>query len=201
MCGLLYIVFRDQHRAPLEPLVAPVSLSEATPIYYSYLIVRKNSPLQHFNDLKSSVFCINEQESFSGCQVVRYYLAKLGQSGFFSKVIESGSHLQSIQSVLDKKADSAAIDHTLFEYWAKRNPGLAKTLRIIERLGPFPMPPLVISQSVPKEIKQQIQTALLEMPKDLLKEFDIKEFQKVDDASYDAIRQAARMGQEVDLVA
>ena len=199
MCGLLYTMFKDQHQAPLEPLVAPVSLSHKAPIYYSYVIVTKEHRAKHFNDLKSLVFCINEQESFSGCQIVRYHLAKLGQSGFFSNVIESGSHLQSIQRVLNKKADSAAIDHTLYEYWAKQNPSAASGLRIIKRLGPFPMPPLVISKHVPDLLKQQIQIALLGMPKELLKAFDMLEFQNVTNQSYDPIREAAKLGSKATL--
>ena len=92
---------------------------------------------------------------------MRYHLATLGKTkGFFSEVIESGSHMQSIQKVISGQADSAAIDHTLFEYWAKQNPEQANSLRVITRLGPFPMPPLVISEKIPKSIQDNIQKAL-----------------------------------------
>jgi phosphonate transport system substrate-binding protein len=202
MCGLLYTELKDKKFAPLQPLVAPVSLcvTDKIPSYYSYVIVKQGSPYRYFSDLEHSCFCINEQASFSGCQVVRYHLATLGKTnGYFSKVMESGFHLQSIEAVLSGNADSAAIDHTLFEYWAKKEPELAKTLRVIERLGPFPMPPLVISEMVPEQVKQHIQKALLEMPADLLKEFEVLEFQAVNDQSYDPIREAARLSEKVKL--
>jgi phosphonate transport system substrate-binding protein len=202
MCGLLYTVFKDQHKAPLIPLVAPVSssISSPRPLYYSYITTRNNC-YKTFAELEHSTFCINEWESFSGCQIMRYHLATLGKfQGFFSRVIESGSHMQSIQKVLSGLADSAAIDHTLYEYWANKNPETAKDIQIIERIGPFPMPPLVISESVPETLKQPILKALLEMPQELLKEFKVKEFQSVNDRTYDSIREAVRLGEKVTFI-
>ena len=202
MCGLLYTQLKDKQSARCQPLVAPVSLSvqDKMPSYYSYVIVKKDSPYQHFADLEHSCFCINQQESFSGYQIVRYHLASLDKANrYFSKVIESGSHMKSIQNILLGQADSAAIDHTLFEYWSKKNLENARALRVIARLGPFPMPPLVISETVPEQLKQTLRKALLEMPSNLLKDFDFLEFQTVNDQSYDPIREAARLGARVRL--
>jgi phosphonate transport system substrate-binding protein len=198
-CGLLYSLLKNQG-APLQPLVAPVSRSvmDTTPTYYSYVIVRNDSVYPTLESLEQTAFCINEWESFSGCQIMRYHLATLAKfQGFFSKVIESGSHMQSIQKVLLKQADSAAIDHTLYEYWKKNTPESAWEFRVIERLGPFPMPPLVISKYVPETLKEKIQTALLQMPPELLSQHDVQAFQTVNDQTYDPIREAVQLGEQV----
>jgi phosphonate transport system substrate-binding protein len=202
MCGLLYASLKDKHATKVTPLVAPVSLalSDKLASYYSYVIVKAPSPYKTFADLEGSLFCINESDSFSGYHIMHYHLATLGKpKGFFSTMIQSGSHMGSIQQVLQGKADSAVIDHTLFDYWVKNNPDAADRLRVIERLGPFPMPPLLISERVPEELKHAIQKALLEMPGDVLNDLDMLEFQTVNDRTYDPIREAARLGTDVKL--
>src|SRR3989442_204171 len=55
VCGLPYVKVMRQHPAAVEPLAAPVLKGErygGLPIYYSDVIVRRDSPLRSFADLR-----------------------------------------------------------------------------------------------------------------------------------------------------
>ncbi|MBM3276049.1 MAG: PhnD/SsuA/transferrin family substrate-binding protein, partial [Candidatus Sericytochromatia bacterium] len=92
VCGLPYVL--EAHC--VEALAAPVMTGArygGKPIYFSDLVVRKESRFLKFEDLRGTSFVYNEPGSHSGYNIVRYHLAQNGHCGkFFSRVTGSGSH-------------------------------------------------------------------------------------------------------------
>lgn len=166
ICGLPFI--RHYQRAPdqFQPVVAPVmQLARYTdrPVYFSDVVVRVNSRVQTFKDLSGKTFCYNDPGSNSGYNLLCHHLIQQGYSpSFFQAAFQSGSHQRSIQAVLASKADYAAIDSTVLEQERRDFPDLSNQLRVIESIGPCPMPPIVVAQRLGKTLIDRIQAALLE---------------------------------------
>lgn len=205
ICGLQYVYKVDIENQALELLVAPIMKSArylGKPIYFSDVVVHRDSHFQSMSDLRRRSWACNEPTSHSGCNLIRYYLAVQGESGnFFQEIVESGSHQYSLAMLLDGKIDATAIDSTVLELELRLRPELGQYIRIIETLGPSPIPPCVISSTVQPEVKLAIQQALLMMhsePKgiDLLASLSISRFEQVSDSDYDLIRSMDEKAQQ-----
>lgn len=205
ICGVDYVLNATNDRWGYEPLVSACLGDCAQPIYFSHMVVQAKSPFQCFADLRSASFAYNEMESFSGYKILHGHLAQLGEQGpFFGHSIKSGSHLRSLQMVSQGLADTAAIDSSVMQMAFEIEPGLHVNLRAIEQIGPYPMPPLVLSQSCPAETKERVETALVKMHetiegKVLLNRFHINRFAAVGDSYYDDIRTCLQRSQNIRL--
>ena len=76
---------------PVEPLAAPVLRGERyhkKPIYFSDVVVRRDSLYTSFGDLRRCVWAYNEYVSHSGYNLVCYSLLERGEAlPFFSKTM------------------------------------------------------------------------------------------------------------------
>ena len=197
VCGLQYVRKVDIKKLALELLAAPIMKSAkylGKPIYFSDVVVHRDSPFQSMSDLRGSSWACNEPTSHSGCNLIRYYLTVHGESGnFFQEIVESGSHQDSLAMLLDGKIDATAIDSTVLELELRLRPELGQYIRVIETLGPSPIPPCVISATVQPEVKLAIQHALLMMhlePKgiDLLARLGLSSIEQASYNDHDLIR-------------
>jgi phosphonate transport system substrate-binding protein len=170
LCGLQYVHMKNRPVCPIELLVAPVLQGQRyqhRPIYYSDIIVHSDSPYTCFDDLQNCTWAYNERVSHSGYNLVLYHLLKQGKTPhYFGKTLATGSHLQSLQAVLDGTADGAPIDSHLLDVLQQERPEILTRLRIIDSLGPSTIPPLVVNTNLDENIKQRIQTVLLSMHRD-----------------------------------
>ena len=143
--------------------------------------------------------------SHSGYNITRYYLAKKELSShFFGKVVEAGSHEIALQMILNQTIDAAAIDSTVLETEQNHNPQLKDKLRIIETLGPSPIPPWIIRKEVPRFLRQSLRELLSHMHEDeqgraILAANRIKKFIVVDDQAYDPLRKMDSVAQRIQL--
>jgi phosphonate transport system substrate-binding protein len=83
MCGLPYVNMADEPACPIELLVAPVLLGERyqrRPVYFSDVVVRRESSSTSFEDLQGCRWAYNQKESHSGWNNVCYSLLERGQS-------------------------------------------------------------------------------------------------------------------------
>ncbi|SRR6266487_1138433 len=168
ICGLPYVrMVREESSCTVELLAAPVLLGERyqhKPIYFSDVIVRNDSPYKNFDDLRGCVWAYNELASHSGCNVVCYSLLERSKSPhYFGKTLKSGSHLRSLEMVLEGRADAAAIDSHVLDVLRSRDERLAASLRVVDMLGPSSIPPLVVSKTIDKEMKRRMQETLITM--------------------------------------
>ena len=206
ICGLPYIWKAERKPPRIELLAAAVMQGERyqdRPVYFSDVIVHRDSSFYTFLDLRGASWAYNEPHSHSGYNITRYHLATLGETGtFFSKVVKSGAHQESLRMVVNGEIDASAIDSTVLETEMRQQSKICKHLRVIAALGPSPIPPWVISQNVPLEMKRAIQEVFLGMHDDpdgsrILNESRIKRFVSVEDRDYDPIRQMARLAEPV----
>jgi len=197
LCGLAYVELVDGG-CPLEAVAAPVLCGErygGRPVYYSDVVVRRDSPLRRFADLRGRSWSYNEPHSQSGYGITRYCLVRLGETrGFFGRVVEAGWHERSIRLVCSGEVDATAIDSHVLAVALRDRPDLAGHLRVIDSLGPSTIQPVAVSRRLPGGLRADIQTALLGLAEDpeararLARGF-VDRFVAVNDASYDDLRQ------------
>jgi len=197
ICGLPYTMKKDTKIPTVELLLAPVMKDQKyknSPIYYSYIIVHKDSQFKEFSDLKGSHFTFNDEISNSGYNMPRAHLIEIGETnGFFKKVSRSGSHEESIRLVAKGKADVSAVDSLVYDYDMLNNPKYAQQTRVLKVLGPAGIPPVVVSTKVPLHLRKKIQDVLIGMNNDeegksILNAALVDRFVKSVDSNYDSIR-------------
>jgi phosphonate transport system substrate-binding protein len=184
----------DGHRKfGLELLAAPKAYGGT--VYYSYIIVPRDSPAKVLDDLKGKSFAFSDPLSNTGKLVPEYILAKKGTDSnrFFSKTVYSGSHDKSIDAVAEKMVDGAAVDSLIWEYLSKIKPGVTGKTRILLRSDPYTIPPFVVHPSLDPELKQKLRTVLLTAHtkpkgKELLGKMMTEQFVPIADKDYDSIR-------------
>jgi len=207
LCGLPYIWKADSADAAIEPCVAPVMAAQryaGAPVYYSDIVVHRDSRYHNFSDLRGAAWAYNEPHSHSGFNVVRHHLATLGETdGYFGRAVESGAHQVSLRMIIQAQIDASAVDSTVLEAELARTPQLRNKIRIIDSLGPSPMPPWVLHKSLAAGLRMDIRDALLAMHTDsagtrILAQWGIAHFAAVEDAAYDPIR---TMAQQADGIA
>jgi phosphonate transport system substrate-binding protein len=206
ICGLPYVWKADQVPPAVQLLAAPVMQHpryQKRPIYFSDVVVHRDSDYLAFEDLRGASWAYNEPHSHSGYNVTRYHLAGLGEtSGYFGQVVQAGSHLRALEMVLDRRIDASAIDSTVLELELQSRPDLEGQIRIIETLGPSPIPPWVVADSVSSDVRETVREIFLQMHQDpegqvILAEGQMARFVRVEDRDYDAIREMAQKAQEV----
>jgi len=197
ICGLPYILFMEQVPDALELIAAPVLLGERyqnKPIYFSDVIVAKDSSYQQLQDLRGKKWGYNEKISQSGYGITRHHLLKMGETdGFFGRVIDAKSHQNTMSLVADRKLDAGAIDTQVLEVEWIQHPELRGQLRIIDSFGPSPIQPVVVDKRMPDVLKSDIQGVLLAIGQDENAKAELakgifKRFVKVTDSDYDPIR-------------
>ena len=133
--------------------------------YRSYLIVNKDSHHQRLEDLRGRVFAFTDPESNTGRLAPTYWLSQMGEEPekFFSKVIYTYSHDNSILAVGRGLVDGAAVDGLVWEYFGNTNPELTRPTRIIKQSELYAIPPVVASGSFPDEQRKQVSQILVSM--------------------------------------
>ena len=197
VCSLPYIEFERRGVSPAEPIAAPVlegARYGGRPIYFSDVIVRRDSPFRSFLDLRGRSWAYNEPLSQSGYGITRYHLLRLGEiDGFFGEVIKAGFHEESIRMVARGEVDASAIDSQVLAVALRDEPGLAAALRVIDALGPSTIQPVAVSKRVPAELRAGILEVLLALHEDpamrrRLAGGMVERFVPVSPADYDDIR-------------
>lgn len=194
ICGLPFIRHYRVVSSQLQVLVAPVmqaSRYQNRPVYFSDIIVNADRGLMTFDDLAGLTLCYNDLGSNSGYNLVRQRLIQSRHpTSFFGKVMQSGSHQRSIRLVVDGLAECSAIDSTVLEQELLNSPELANRLRVIESIGPCPMPPVVAAQHLGSTFIDCLQSALLQPDTELQSAMDraqIRRYVSVQSEDYDAI--------------
>jgi phosphonate transport system substrate-binding protein len=100
ICGLPYVWLADRNPPPVEPLAAPVLAGDryaGRPVYFSDVIVRRDSPISCLEELRGCSWAYNEPASHSGHTVTLYSLVRMGaRPGFFARVVQAGFHQRAI---------------------------------------------------------------------------------------------------------
>ncbi|WP_434512074.1 substrate-binding domain-containing protein [Desulfitobacterium sp. AusDCA] len=165
ICSGAYVVGRKDN---LELLAVPEVNGKST--YQSYIIVNASSSIRQFTDLKGQVFGFTDPISFSGTIAPTYMVTQLKTTpkDFFSRVVYTYSHDNSIKAVLDNVVSAAGVDSLVYQYAINKDPSLASKLRIIGQSPEVGSPPVVVNQKINPNLKTALQEALLQMDSDPL---------------------------------
>ncbi|UBF30046.1 PhnD/SsuA/transferrin family substrate-binding protein (plasmid) [Kovacikia minuta CCNUW1] len=195
ICGLPFVRYQQAVPNQMRAIVAPVmqaSRYQNRPIYFADVIVNAASEFNTFADLAGTTVCYNDPGSNSGYFLLCDRLRQETLPHFFGNAIQSGSHQRSIRWVVEGKADCAAIDSTVLEQECRLFPDLHQRLRVIESIGPCPMPPVVVAHRLGDDIIQQLQATLLKSDTHLqtaMERMDIARYAAVKSEDYEAIAQ------------
>ena len=192
VCSGPYVEGHD--RFGLELLAVP-QMNGRT-VYYSYIVVPKDSHVRDFTELRGKAFAFTDPKSNSGKLIPTYMLARHNETPerFFRKFIYTYGHDRSIKAVAEKMVDGAAVDSLIWDYMARTDSGLTERVRVVARSDPSGIPPLVVTRTLGNDMKGRLREALLSMHEDpkgkaILANMMIDRFVAGDDRNYDSIRE------------
>jgi phosphonate transport system substrate-binding protein len=197
ICGLPYVRLVEERPLSVTLLAAPVLQGERfqnKPIYYSDVIVRRDSPYQSFADLRGCIWAYNEPDSQSGYNITLHHLANINETtAYFGEFVQAGAHQQAIRLICEGQVEAAAIDCQVLAVEMRQRPELAPQIKVIDALGPSPIQPVVAATHLPTSLQTEIQTVLLALADDpaaadALAYGFVQRFTAVADADYDDIR-------------
>ncbi len=192
VCTNPYLQGRDDFG--MELIAAP--LVNGRTVYYSYLIVGRNSAATSLADLRGASFAFTDPLSNSGRLAPIYQLALRGKNpdAFFSQTIFTYSHDSSIRAVADGVVAAAAVDSLVYDYLVETEPAIAERVRVIERWGPFGINPVVVNPRLNPQLKDDLRGVFLGMQHDpegaaILRSLRVDRFVVPDDSTYDSVRE------------
>lgn len=196
ICGLAYSLVHDAAPKDFAPVAAPLIEDERTgsrPVYFSEIVVSGDSDARDLEALSGARLAYNETISFSGYRALEHGLTARGLSwNLFGERTRTGSHRASLDRIAKGESDVAAIDSQVLALARRRNPSLARRIRVLASLGPYPSPPLAVNSRALDAPPERILALLQRLPATVLHEAGIRGWQPVDDAYYDPIREATR---------
>jgi phosphonate transport system substrate-binding protein len=139
--------------------------------YFGVIIVKKDSPYKTVDDLKGVRFGFADPNSTSGYQAPNFFLTEQGYKPdeFFGSTTFSGSHENSVKMLYEGNFDAVA---TWWTNDKKSNmsrmeeKGMIESdgYRIIWKTPRLPSDPFTVPGWLPKQMQEDIQQALLNMP-------------------------------------
>lgn len=161
ICSGPYVNGREEHG--FQALAVPQV--QGGHIYRSYLIVNQRKSYRRLPDLRGRVFAFTDPESNTGRLAPTHWLHRMGEKpeSFFSQVLYTYSHDNSILAVSRGLVDGAAVDSLVWEYYRYTNPEFTRSTRIILKSEPYAIPPIVASRQFPREKREQIRHILVNL--------------------------------------
>lgn len=146
----------------LLPVPVPVDVrAKGKPVYFADVVVEASSPFRSFDDLRGQRWAYNDRNSRCGWFSMIERIVPDSPLDYFSEIVQSGSHLESLRWVMKGQIDGAAIDSNALLNQLNRKQIDASEFRILETWGPFPIQPVVIRAAMPISLKQSVQKSLL----------------------------------------
>ena len=155
--------------ADAEAFAAGVRPGEKNANYFAYFVVKKDSKIKKFSDIKGKVLSLNTIGSTSGDLIPQVELAKINLSttnkDHFKSVFYAGSHDACLLAVLNNQSDVCGMSSRNFEARLADNTFKLEQVRILHKSDPVPPPPLAYSKKIPLEDRKKIKKAVLEAHK------------------------------------
>ena len=155
--------------AQAEAFAAGVRPGEKDAGYYTYFVVKKDSEIKKFDDVKGKVLSLNTIGSTSGDLIPQVELSKINLStknkDHFENVFYAGSHDACLLSVINNQADVCGMSSRNYEARLEDGTFKKEDVRIIHKSNRVPPPPLAYSKMIPIEDRDKIKKAVLEAHK------------------------------------
>ena len=181
---------RQRNVVGFQALAVPVIEGYGKPKFQVYIIVNKDSGIKSLKDLKGKTVDFSDPLSTTNIYAA-YLLKKRNQTirSYFGKAIYSGSHDMTVRLVANKMVDAGFIDGHIWDFHERVRPEYSSKTRVIQRSPDFTMPPVVVSKSMPEEVRRKMAGILLSMHEDsvgreILKKLRIEKFVAARDDDY-----------------
>ncbi|MDH3387212.1 MAG: PhnD/SsuA/transferrin family substrate-binding protein [Gammaproteobacteria bacterium] len=184
----------------LEPICVPIFDVPGTSgkLYCSQIVVPADSVIDSLDECRGKIVAVNNADSNSGMNLLRHALAELGaEAPFFSEVLVTGGHAQSLESVAANRAQLAAIDCVSYQLIADRDPALIGAVRVIGHSAhtcglPFVVPRDRYSTQQRDDLVAALNHALADTPIDVTQKLHLARFEPVTFDDYRAIVELER---------
>jgi ABC-type phosphate/phosphonate transport system substrate-binding protein len=129
--------------------------------YRSFIITRDSGDIKRGADLSGRIAAYNSEDSQSGYNILRLYLAEKGiAQGQLRGATETGAHRNSVALVKSGQADFCAVDCISWTLLTALAPGEVEGLRILDQTTPMPCLPYITSVNTPVEDMASLRTGL-----------------------------------------
>ena len=149
-----------------EAFAAGVRPGEKNANYFTYFVVKNDSEIKKFSDIKGKILSLNSIGSTSGDLIPQVELAKINLSttnkDHFEEVFYAGSHDACLLAVLNNHSNVCGMSSRNFEARLADNTFKMEQVRIIHKSDPVPPPPLAYSKKILLEDRKKIKKAVLE---------------------------------------
>ena len=186
--------------ADAEAFAAGVRPGEKNANYFAYFVVKNDSKIKKFSDIKGKVLSLNTIGSTSGDLIPQVELAKINLSttnkDHFKNVFYAGSHDACLLAVLNNQSDVCGMSSRNFDARLADNTFKIEQVRIIHRSDPVPPPPLAYSKKISLEDRKKIKKAVLEAHKyGAIGGYGGKKshYIEVNDSDYDLLREVVAL--------
>ena len=190
--AFMYVLTREE--ADIRPLVRRKKFG--TSLYHSVIVVRKDSGLNSFEDLKGKIFAFTDKESTTGYLMPMAMMRKMGicpVEQYFSEVIYTGNHDSALLAVHSRSVNAVAMSSTR---WRPENPKVSD-LKVIWKSEPMLLGPFSVRGGLDRELTEKIKKAFLKIGKtpettNLSAHIQIEGFEEATDSDYDFMRKARK---------
>jgi phosphonate transport system substrate-binding protein len=174
------------------------------PNYYSYIIVRSDSPVSKFDELSGKPFAFVDPLSCSGYYYPAYVLSEKGSGpdSFFSRTVFSGGHDRSIGLVLNKEVDGASVSSIILHKMQENSHDVERFAKVIQVSDSLTMGPIVAQKGMSVDLKERLKEILLNMHlqedgKAALRNMGINGFMPGSDLDYTATRKMVKIAEGI----
>ncbi|TVQ84101.1 MAG: phosphate/phosphite/phosphonate ABC transporter substrate-binding protein [Bacteroidetes bacterium] len=178
----------------VELLAVPVSAGK--PYYNAYIIASEAFAAESFEDLRGSRFAFTDPLSNTGYLYALHRLKDFNETydSFFESTMFTYGHDISIQLVAKGVVDAATINQLIFDYLKVYQPERIEGVRIIEVSPDYGNPPIVISQRLKGEKREQLKQLFLLMhtnteASSILDDLLVDRFIEGEDENYNSVRE------------
>lgn len=191
LCTYAYVRAHDEFKAKL--IAVPRKDNDTT--YQSFIIVRRDSGIESFDDLRGKRFAFTDPLSMSG-YIYPLALLKLKESApesFFNSYTFTYSHDNAIRAVRDGIVDGASVENLVFQQMLLQEPQLKKEIRIIQQSPDFAAPPVVARPGLDNQLENRLRQFFLDLDKtqrgkNILQNMGIDCYQPLNDSAYAPVR-------------
>lgn len=169
--------------------------ADGRPVYFSDIVVPPGSAVQSFDDLAGCRIGCNDPISLSGHHALRFEIEKRGgDPESFADLVFTGGHDASLDAVAAGELDAAVIDSVVRTRRTRTDPSVA-ALPVIDRLGPWPVQPLVARSDMTTDELDAFAAVLIEANHDSAMQVELQKaaltrFVAVGPDHYEPVRQA-----------
>lgn len=131
------------------------------PVYFGDVLVGPDQPARSVADLRGLRIGCNDVVSLSGHHALRFAIEDLGADpDTFAELVFTGGHHDSLDALVAGEIDACVVDSVVRVGRSRHDPTVA-ALRVVERLGPWPVQPLVVRSGLDEAETARLRAALL----------------------------------------